>query len=662
MRKNIYFIALFLFVFYSRSFCQANVATLDITKTKDQISKYIYSHFSEHLGNCIYDGLWVGENSSIPNNKGIRKDVAEALREIQIPALRWPGGCFADEYHWRDGIGPKEKRPKMINTNWGGVTEDNSFGTDEFMELCSQLGCQAYITGNLGSGTVQEMSQWVEYLNSDNESPMTELRKTNGHEKSWGATFWGVGNESWGCGGQMKPGYYCDRALNYATFLKNYGNNRLKLIAVGPNSDDYNWTEKLMQELGPRFWGISLHYYTSLNSSATNFKEDEWFDVMKKTLYMEELLNNHSAIMDKYDPYKQVALVVDEWGTWYKVEPGTNPAFLFQQNSLRDALVAGINLNIFNNHCDRVKMTAIAQVVNVLQSVILTKGDKMVLTPTYYVFDMYKVHQGAYLVPTKLNGENYEFSGQSVPALSISSSLDKKGKVHISICNLNAEKKENLRCVLKEYKVLSVKGQILTADKINAYNSFEKPNELSIKEFSHFKLDAGDIVVEMPPHSIVTLEVNGNPEMPDNSTSVKDVEPGLVYSYYKGEWYNLPDFDTLTCLKKGVVKDIIFPEGIAGTNFALVYKGYVKIEKTGMYTFMLSSDDGSRLKIGNQPIIVNDGRHSPIEREGTIYLHNGFYPIELSYFQAGGDENLQLYMQGENAEKKSVSGMLWHPK
>ena len=333
MKKKTLVATIFLVLHLNSAFSQSkmNVATIEAGKSKYQISRYIYSHFSEHLGNCIYDGLWVGENSPVPNIKGIRTDVAQALKRIKVPALRWPGGCFADEYHWKDGIGPKNQRPKMINTNWGGVTENNSFGTHEFMELCAQLGCEPYISGNLGSGTVQEMSQWVEYLNSDNESPMTGIRQSNGREKSWGVKFWGVGNESWGCGGRMKPGYYSDKALNYSSFLKNYGDNQLKLIAVGPNGDDYKWTKEVMQEIGNKFWGIALHYYTNHGASATNFKEDEWFKVLKSTLKMEELIANHSAIMDTYDANKRIALVVDEWGTWYNTEPGTNPGFLFQQ-------------------------------------------------------------------------------------------------------------------------------------------------------------------------------------------------------------------------------------------------------------------------------------------------------------------------------------------
>ena len=312
--------------------------------------------------------------------------------------LRWPGGCFADEYHWRDGIGPYEDRPKTINTHWGGVVEDNSFGTHEFFHLCELLGADPYICGNVGSGTIQEMREWIEYITFDGPSSLAELRKANGREKPWKLPYFGVGNESWGCGGNMRPEYYADLYRRYSTYVRNFSDNRIYKIACGASDFDFRWTEVLMREAGRFMDGLSLHYYTvpgdwSNKGSATEFDEREWFVTMKKTLVMDDLITRHSSIMDYYDPEKRVGLIVDEWGTWYDVEPGTNPGFLYQQNTLRDALVAGINLNIFNNHCDRVHMANLAQTVNVLQAMILTEGERMVLTPTYHVFYMYKVHQ-----------------------------------------------------------------------------------------------------------------------------------------------------------------------------------------------------------------------------------------------------------------------------
>ncbi|MFO7161080.1 MAG: alpha-L-arabinofuranosidase C-terminal domain-containing protein, partial [[Clostridium] cellulosi] len=365
-------------------------------KKLSKINRNIYGHFSEHLGHCIYGGIYVGENSKIPNIDGIRTDVVEALKHIKIPVLRWPGGCFADEYHWKDGIGPKENRKKMVNTNWGGVVEDNSFGTHEFMELCQLLGCEPYINGNLGSGTVQEMSEWVEYLTFPGQSPMADLRRKNGRDEPWKVKYFAVGNENWGGGGNMTPEYYANLYRHYQTFLKNYGDNKLYKIACGPGEDDYAWTDTVMRLAGKYMNAISLHYYTVpgifdiKKGSALEFDEKEYYITLKKALRIDELITKHLQIMDRYDPEHKVDLIVDEWGTWYDVEPGTNPGFLYQQNTMRDALVAALTLNIFNHHSDRITMANIAQTVNVLQAVILTNGEKMILTPTYHVFDLYK--------------------------------------------------------------------------------------------------------------------------------------------------------------------------------------------------------------------------------------------------------------------------------
>jgi len=362
------------------------------------IEKYIYGHFAEHLGRCIYEGFWVGQDSPIPNTRGIRNDVVEALRKIKPPVLRWPGGCFADEYHWKDGIGPRERRPARVNTHWGGVTENNHFGTHEFMDLCEQLGADPYICGNVGSGTVQEMAEWVEYITFAGKSEMADLRRQNGREEPWRLPFFGVGNENWGCGGHMRPEYYADLYRRYQTYVRHYSGNRVYKVACGPTGD-YRWTEVLMREAGRWMDGLSLHYYTlpgtwEKKGSATQFDESEWFSTLRNALHMEELIRRHSAIMDRYDPQRRVGLIVDEWGTWYDVEPGTNPGFLYQQNTLRDALVAGIHLNIFNNHAERVKMANIAQTVNVLQAMILTDGPRMIVTPTYHVLRCTSITRG----------------------------------------------------------------------------------------------------------------------------------------------------------------------------------------------------------------------------------------------------------------------------
>jgi len=487
--------------------------SIDSSKKKGTINKNIYGHFSEHLGRCIYEGYWVGEDSSIPNVHGIRTDVVEALKEISVPVLRWPGGCFADEYHWKDGIGPKEKRPKLVNVHWGGVTENNHFGTHEFMELCEMLGADPYICGNVGSGTVQEMREWVEYLTFDGESPMADPRVKNGRKEPWKLPFFGVGNENWGCGGNMRPEYYADLYRRYACYVRNFGENKVYKIACGPNSDDYHWTEVLMREAGRYMDGLSLHYYTVTGpswqekGSATEFSEEEWYITMKKTWYMEELITKHSAIMDRYDPEKRVGLIVDEWGTWHDVEWGTNPGFLYQQNTLRDALVAGINLNIFNNHCDRVHMANIAQTVNVLQAMILTQGEKMIKTPTYYVFLMYKIHQNGELLHIDMPGSVYDRTGGRIPEISSSASMDSQGRIHITLCNIDLHQEKTLECTLKDMKKSKVTGMILTHEKMNAHNTFENPDEIHPVPFNGARLTGDTLTATLPPKSVVLLTI-----------------------------------------------------------------------------------------------------------------------------------------------------------
>ncbi|AGB18343.1 alpha-N-arabinofuranosidase [Thermoanaerobacterium thermosaccharolyticum] len=480
---------------------------------KGKISKNIYGHFAEHLGRCIYGGFWVGKDSEIPNIDGIRKDVVEALKKIKIPVLRWPGGCFADEYHWKDGIGPYESRPKMINVHWGGVIENNHFGTHEFFELCDLLNAEPYICGNVGSGTVQEMREWIEYMTFDGESPMANLRASNGRKEPWKLKYFGVGNESWGCGGNMRPEYYADVYRRYSTYVRNFSGNKIFKIACGPNTDDYNWTEVLMREAGKYMDGLSLHYYTvpgiwERKGSATDFDEKEWFITMKKALRMDELITKHSTIMDKYDSEKRVALVVDEWGTWYDVEPGTNPGFLYQQNTMRDALVASVHFNIFNKHCDRVKMANIAQTINVLQAVILTDGPKMVLTPTYHVFDMYKVHQDAELLDFNIDTPEYMIdSEESIPQVTATVSTDDGGRIHISLCNLNSKESVTVECELRGANVSKATGTILTAEEMNAHNTFDNPNNVVPEEFDEVKIAGNKLIISMPKMSIVTLEI-----------------------------------------------------------------------------------------------------------------------------------------------------------
>ncbi len=484
---------------------------------KEQISRMIYGHFSEHLGRCIYEGFWVGEDSPIPNTRGIRNDVVEALKKIKIPVLRWPGGCFADEYHWTDGIGPREKRPTMINTHWGGVTENNHFGTHEFFDLCEQLDCEPYLCGNVGSGTVQEMQQWVEYITFDGVSPMADLRRKNGRDEPWKVTYWAVGNENWGCGGRMTPEYYSDLYRRFATYLRNFADNRLYKVACGPSGANYEWTEVLMEKIGAggrrrggMMQGLALHYYCGSGSrsrSATQFEEVDWFEQLRRALRIEELVTRHSEIMDKYDPQKRVALIVDEWGAWHDVEPGTNRGFLYQQNSLRDALVAGVSLNIFNRHCDRVKMANIAQIVNVLQAMVLTREEKMIATPTYHVFEMYTVHHDATLLPIELQSTDYTYDGDSIPAVNASASKDDSGNIHITLCNLNPNESAEVRCAIEGADAKQVSGRVLTSDNMTDHNTFENPDVVKPAKFSSFKLEGNVLTTTLPSKSVVVLTI-----------------------------------------------------------------------------------------------------------------------------------------------------------
>jgi alpha-L-arabinofuranosidase len=473
------------------------------------INRNIYGQFSEHLGRCIYEGIWVGEDSPIPNTRGIRNDVVAALRQIKIPVLRWPGGCFADEYHWRDGIGPRPQRPAMINTHWGGVVENNHFGTHEFLDLCEQLGCQPYICGNVGSGTVNELQQWVEYTTFDGLSPLSELRKANGHPAPWAVQYWGVGNENWGCGGNMTPEFYADNYKRYATYVRNFGSNKVFKIACGPNGANTNWTDVLMREAGKRLHGLALHFYCGSSRKkqpATQFEEADWFFQLKNALRMEDLVTRHSAIMDKYDPEKKVALIVDEWGAWHAVEPGSNPGFLYQQNTLRDALVAGVTLNIFNQHADRVKMANIAQMINVLQAMILTDKEKMLLTPTYHVFALYTAHMDSKLLPTDLTCAAYQMGSEQIPVLSASASRDSAGRTHLTLCNLDPNTPADLACELQGAGLQPATGRVLTADTMQAHNTFDQPQAIQPAPFTTFTVAGSTLNVTLPPKSVVLLE------------------------------------------------------------------------------------------------------------------------------------------------------------
>ena len=502
------------------------MAKLKINETKkvSHIAPEIYGHFSEHLGRGIYEGLFVKPDSGIENENGMRKDVVEALKALKVPVLRWPGGCFADEYHWRDGIGPKETRKKMINTHWGGVIEDNSFGTHEFFELCRQLGCKTYVNGNVGSGSVREMSEWVEYMTFGGVSPLAEERAKNGHPEPWKVDYFGVGNENWGGGGNMTPEFYANLYRQYQTYIRQYNHKApIQKICGGANVADDFWTKGVLktcfQQPHPEWAhgfmdGLSLHYYVhpqgwEKKGSATEFDEEEYYTTMRKALYMEDLIKLHGSIMDAYDPEKKIGMIVDEWGGWYNVEPGTNPGFLYQQNTVRDALIAGVTLNIFNKHSDRVRMACLAQMVNVLQSVILTEGEKMLLTPTYHVMHMYRHHQDAELVESKLSGVRGVGTGESaVPQIQESVSVDKNGVLTVTMVNMSTEDSETVAIELAEAGYHVTEAKIVTGASVRDYNTFDDSSKVCERDFDGVVTDECGLRVTLPAVSVVELRLS----------------------------------------------------------------------------------------------------------------------------------------------------------
>lgn len=510
-----FIITLCLFTFSALGFSETALK-IDTQNPGPEIHKDIYGQFVEHLGRGIYEGIWVGEDSKIPNTKGYRKDVLKALKELQVPLMRWPGGCYADIYHWRDGIGPRDQRPKRINAFWGGVIEPNTFGTHEFLELAEMLGSDVYVNANLGTGTAKEMMDWLEYMTAEGDSELAELRRANGRDKPWRIHYFAIGNESWGCGGNMTPEFYASLFKQYASFIKTPADNQPLVIASGGHQDGTEWADTLSQiksNWAMRIDGISHHYYTlptgswDVKGPATGFKEDQWIATFKRTLLMDDYIKMNLEVMDKHDPEKKLGFYVDEWGTWYDVEEGENPGFLYQQNSLRDALVAVVNFNVFHKYSERVRMTNIAQMINVLQAMILTDKEKMLLTPTYHAFKMHIPFQGATSLPSEIKGlPMYKHGDESVPGISASAAKGKDGKIWLSLANLNPNKASSLT-IDTGTKIKGAKGQILTADKMDAHNTFDKPNTVKPEKYSA-KAKDGKLVLDLPAKSVVVVELN----------------------------------------------------------------------------------------------------------------------------------------------------------
>ena len=486
-------------------------ATISADRPGPTYDRRIFTQFAEHLGTGIYGGLWVGPESAIPNTRGFRNDVIAALRTLGVPVIRWPGGCFADEYHWREGIGPQAKRPVKVNTHWGGVTEPNTVGTHEFMDLVGQIGAEPYISGNVGDGSPREMAEWVEYMTAPAGS-LADERAANGHKAPWAVPYFGIGNELWGCGGNMRPEYAADETRRYATFVKAPQGTRIVKIASGANSGDYRWTEVMMQQAKGHVDGLSLHYYTIPGNwpprgDSINFDEDAWAETLSQALRMDELVTRHAAVMDKEDPEKKIFLAVDEWGTWFAPDPGTNPGFLRQHNTLRDALVAAATLNIFARHADRVKMSAIAQMVNVLQAMVLTDGAKIALTPTYQVFLMYKPWQDATVLPMTVTAPDYAHGKWTMPAVSASAVRDKAGVIHVALANLDPNRSVTVSTALSGVVARSVSGQVLTAATMNATNGYGVAPTVAPVRFDGARLSGGTLTATLPAKSVVVLDL-----------------------------------------------------------------------------------------------------------------------------------------------------------
>lgn len=523
--KQLFFALLMAAAALNASAANNKTATLTVDRNAmqaaahDTIYPELYGQFAEHLGRCIYGGIWVGPDSDIPNIKGYRRDVVEALQALEIPVVRWPGGCFADEYHWQDGIGPQAQRKLITNSNWGGTLEDNSFGTHEFLDFCELIGAAPYISANVGSGTPQEMKDWIEYMTSDSHSTMAELRRKNGREQPWRIPYIGIGNESWGCGGNMRAEYYADLYRRFSTYCRFYSGQSYLKIASGGNADDYRWTEVLAEQAGSMMDGISVHYYNVVDwenhGSATRWTDDEYYTGMAQALHIEDLMSKHIAVLDSLDPAGHVAVIADEWGTWFDVEPGTNPGWLYQQSTMRDAMVAAATLNIFHRYTRRIRMANIAQMVNVLQAMVLTNpdhpADPCVLTPTYYVFLMYRPHKGAHHLPltidcpmlTTAEGEHYK----QVSA----TASEKNGRVTVSLTNLSLSDPVEITIPLEgmgERLLGRLAGAtILTSSDVRAFNAYGRAETIRPEVFSGARIRKGVLTLTLPAHAIVSLEI-----------------------------------------------------------------------------------------------------------------------------------------------------------
>jgi alpha-L-arabinofuranosidase len=503
------------------------------------ITADLYGHFVEHLGGVVYDGVWVGEKSTIANTGGIRQALVDHMRRLPPGPIRWPGGCFADSYDWRDGVGPRAARPRRTNF-WEGAMaklpdgpgkyDPNHFGTNDFVRLCRLVKSEPYIAANLRSLSAKDFYQWVEYCNSPaGSSTLAELRTAGGDRDPFRVRFWGVGNESWGCGGNFTPEEYATEYRRFTAWVPGYG-VKLAFIGSGPNSGDLGWTRRFLTKLTEKgegalngMWGWALHHY-SWNTSrgattdwfagkgdAVAFTNDEWYELLVEADKMDGLITGHWGVMGEIDRTHRVKLVVDEWGAWFKQGTEVDPAHLFgQQSTVRDALVSALTLDTFHRHADKVVMANVAQLVNCLQSLFLADEDRFVATPVFHVFEMYGAHVGGRAVRAECSAPRISYERVkdkgSLWGLAGSASVKEK-TLTLTVVNPHVTEARETEIAIRGASIASARATTISAPDIHAHNTFERPNEVQPKEERTGAAQGGVLVYRFPAASVTRLSV-----------------------------------------------------------------------------------------------------------------------------------------------------------
>jgi alpha-N-arabinofuranosidase len=506
------------------------------------IAPEIYGHFTEHLGTVIYDGIYVGEDSKIPNQHGLRSELIEKMRAIKAPVVRWPGGCFADSYDWRDGIGPRAQRPRRTNfwtdaypdalktQNIPQVYDPNTFGTADFVRFCKLCGAEPYIAANVRSLTPLDFDHWVEYCNSPRgTTTLAETRAADGSADAFNVRYWGVGNESWGCGGNFDPEDYAIEFKRFTTWVPSYG-VKLRLVASGPNSDEQAWTRGFFNKLyhgqpspNPHdVWGLSVHHYAwnlsrgktedwdAGKGDALNFAPVDWYELCREADRMEKIVLDHWTALGEFDLGHHVRLVVDEYGPWYR--PGTEYSpeqLLGQQITVRDAVVTALTLDTFNRNADKVGMAACAQLVNNLNALFLSHGDKFTTTPNFNVFEMYAAHQGGTAVRTEFSSPEVRYDRDGKPAtfwgLKGSASMKEKSLV-LTVVNPDVSQPREAEIVLRGATPASAKAWVLTDTDIHAHNTFDQPDRVKTRT-AEVTVRPDSLGFTFPAASVAKIEV-----------------------------------------------------------------------------------------------------------------------------------------------------------